>query len=93
MNNEKNLSQLDKGTLFKIIIKYLIEGFVVGIVSFYIPALYKTSLRKPTFTEISMISLTASFAMFILDYFTYGLGLGYRFGAGFVAAQNALRFI
>ena len=45
--------------ILKISIKYLIEGLAMVLVAFYIPLLYKSSLRKPTFNEVVYLALTA----------------------------------
>lgn len=60
MNNNKKMKE-------KVFIKYILQGFVVAIAAYYIPLIYKTSLRKPTINEILFISLTAAFTMFLLD--------------------------
>jgi len=74
--------------ILKVSIKYLIEGLAMVLVAFYIPLLYKTSLRKPTFSEIMSLALIASLSMMILDYFSEKAALGTRLGAGFMIGRN-----
>lgn len=50
--------------------KYITQGLVVAVAAFYLPTIYKVSLRKPTANELFSISLTAALTMFILDYFS-----------------------
>lgn len=80
-------------TLFKIAIKYILQGIVIAIAAYYIPIMYKTSLRKPTFNEIFSISITAAFTMFILDYFISEVGFGAKLGAGFTIGQNLVKMV
>lgn len=82
----------DYKTFLKISIKYLIEGITIAIVAYYIPILLKTSLRKPTFVEISTLSMTTTFTMMILDYFSENTGLAARLGTGFTIGQKLVGF-
>jgi hypothetical protein len=86
--NALKLENVKMEAILKIAMKYVIEGLAIAIVAFYVPILYKTSLRKPTFNEIFSISITAALTMFILDYFTDSIGLGARLGAGFGIGKN-----
>ena len=63
-NNEKDFN-------FKLTmaLKYIMLGFIVAIVSYYVPLIYKMSLRKPTFNEIFLISITAALTMYMIDSF------------------------
>ena len=83
-----NIENIKMDNILKIAMKYVIEGLAIAIVAFYVPLLYKTSLRKPTFTEIFSISITAALTMFILDYFTDSIGMGARLGVGFGIGKN-----
>lgn len=74
--------------IMKMSFKYLIEGLVMVLVAFYIPTLYKTSLRKPTLQEIFTLALVAALSMMILDYVSDKAALGARFGAGFTIGKN-----
>lgn len=69
-------------TFIRLIIKYALEGLVIAIAAYYIPIMYKTSLRTPTFNEIFSIGLTASLTMIVLDFFSKQTGVGLRLGAG-----------
>lgn len=80
--------QIEPKNIIKMSIKYLIEGLVMVIVAFYIPTLYKTSLRKPTFQEIFTLGLVAALSMMILDYVSDRAALGARFGAGFTIGKS-----
>lgn len=75
--------EIDFKLAFQIALKYLIQGFAIAIVAYYVPSILKHSLRKPNFNEVFLISLTAAFSMYILDYFTtigtfanLGMGIG-----------------
>jgi len=75
--------EIDFKLAFQIALKYLIQGFAIAIVAYYVPSTLKHSLRKPNFKEVFLISLTAAFSMYILDYFTtigtfakLGMGIG-----------------
>ena len=72
----------------RLILKYALEGLIIAVAAYYIPLLYKTSLRKPTFNEIFSIGLTASITMIILDLFSRRTGLGLRLGAGLGIGKN-----
>lgn len=76
----------------KIASKYIMQGFAIAIVAYYVPLIYKNSLRKPTFKEIFLISITASLSMYILDYFTT-VGSFAKLGMGFAIGQEVIRDI
>ena len=48
-------------------IKYIIAGLATALAAFYIPILLKTSLRKPTLSDVLGLSITAASTMLILD--------------------------
>jgi hypothetical protein len=73
--------------------KYILQGLAIALAAYYIPVLYKTSLRKPTFQEIFLISITAGFTMFILDQFITPVGIGAKLGAGFTIGQKLVTMI
>jgi cytochrome c oxidase assembly factor CtaG len=77
----------------KIIIKYLLQGFAVAIAAYYIPVMFKTSLRKPTIQEITSIGLTASLTMLVLDFVSGDIGIAVKFGSGFTIGQNLVKLI
>jgi hypothetical protein len=83
-----NNLKIEPKDILKISIKYIIEGLVMVIVAFYIPTLYKTSLRKPTLQEIFTLGLVAALSMMVLDYVSDRAALGARFGAGFTIGRN-----
>ena len=84
-------SDINFKVILQIASKYIIQGLAIAMAAYYIPLMYKTSLRKPTFNEICLISITAAFTMFILDYFTDTVGLGAKLGAGFTIGQNLIK--
>ena len=51
-------------------IEYLYKGYIVVIISYYIPILFKSSLRQPTFKEILLIGLVATISLIIIDEYT-----------------------
>lgn len=83
----------ESNTLLKISIKYILQGLAIAIAAYYVPVMYKTSLRKPTLNEILSISVIASITMFILDYFIAEAGIGAKLGAGFSIGQNLIKLI
>lgn len=85
-------SEFNYKKVLQIALKYIIQGIAIAIVAYYVPLLLKHSLRKPTFNEILLISLTASISMYILDYFT-NMGEFARLGMGFAMGQEVIRDI
>jgi len=77
-------------TFLKLILKYILEGLIITLTAYYIPLMYKTSLRKPTFNEIFSIGLTASLTMVILDAFSKSTAFGVRLGAGLGIGKNLI---
>jgi cytochrome c oxidase assembly factor CtaG len=84
------MDKIDIKKISKTFIKYLIEGFSIIIVAYYIPILYKTSLRKPSLSEILKLGFIASFSMFILDYVSEKISLGARLGMGFEIGRKMI---
>ena len=76
----------DISELIKRIIKYLIEGFVIGIVAFVIP---KKALNLD---EIMLISIVAAATFGILDTYVPLVGVSARTGAGFGIGANLVGF-
>lgn len=72
----------------RLIMKYVLEGLIIALVAYYIPLMYKTSLRKPTVNEIFSIGLTASLTMMILDFFSRSTAMGARLGMGLGIGKN-----
>lgn len=74
------------GELVKRAIKYLVEGLMVAIVAFVIPA-------KPLkMDEIAIIALMAAATFSILDTFVPTMGASARSGAGFGIGANLVGF-
>lgn len=88
--NNKNI---DLNEVLKVSTKYILQGLAIAIAAYYIPLMYKTSLRKPTFKEIFLIAITAAFTMLLLDYFTEPVGFGAKLGAGFTIGQKLITMI
>ena len=63
-----NYSKFNTDLFIKYIAKYLILGLIVTISAYYIPLIYKTSLRKPTINEVISIGLIASITMLLIDH-------------------------
>lgn len=92
-NEKDNLNYPDIKDIVKLSIKYILQGLAIAVAAYYVPVMYKTSLRKPTFNEIFLISLTAALTMFVLDYFTAPVGFGTKLGAGFTIGQRLVTMI
>lgn len=84
--------EIDLKRAFQIALKYLIQGFAIAIVAYYVPLTLKHSLRKPTFKEVFLISLTAALSMYILDYFTT-IGTFAKLGMGFAVGNEVIKDI
>jgi hypothetical protein len=80
-------------TSIHIVSRYVLQGLAIALAAYYIPLMYKTSLRKPTFQEIFLISITAAFTMFLLDKFIEPVGYGAKLGAGFTIGQKLVTMI
>lgn len=89
MNKEQNIGT-PTVKLLQISIKYIIEGIIIAIVAFYVPLMFKTSLRKPTIIEILGLAITAALTMFILDLYSPNTSLGARLGLGFKIGKSLL---
>lgn len=68
--------QLDTRELFQRLVKYLMEGFVVGFVAYLLPS------KGISAEEAVMIALTASAMFALLDYLAPTIGNSARNGAG-----------
>lgn len=88
--SDKNI---DLKEILKVSTKYILQGLAIAIAAYYVPLMYKTSLRKPTFNEIFLISITAAFTMLLLDYFTEPVGFGAKLGAGFTIGQKLVTMV
>jgi|TARA_E500000178_G_C16921759_1_gene707558 hypothetical protein len=74
------------GELVKRAIKYLVEGLMVAIVAFVVPA------KTLKWDEIAIIALMAAATFSILDTFTPSIGSSARSGAGFGIGANLVGF-
>lgn len=90
LSEEKQQKNIVLTTFIRVILKYALEGLIIAIAAYYIPLMYKTSLRKPTFNEIFSIGLTASLTMVILDAFSKSTAFGVRLGAGLGIGKNLI---
>ncbi len=88
--SDKNI---DLKEILKVSTKYILQGLAIAIAAYYVPLMYKTSLRKPSFNEIFLIAITAAFTMLLLDYFTAPVGFGAKLGAGFTIGQKLITMI
>jgi hypothetical protein len=77
-------------SFLKLVLRYILEGLIITLTAYYIPLMYKTSLRKPTFNEIFSIGLTASLTMVILDSFSKSTAFGVRLGTGIGIGKNLI---
>jgi ABC-type Co2+ transport system permease subunit len=72
--------------LIQRIVKYLILGLMIAIVSFAIPK------RSLNLEEIALIALTAAATFAILDTYIPSMGVTARSGAGFGIGANLVGF-
>jgi hypothetical protein len=86
-------SEIDTPSVLQLASRYILQGLAIALAAYYVPIMYKTSLRKPTFQEIFLISITAAFTMFILDHFTAPVGFGAKLGAGFTIGQKLVTMV
>lgn len=84
----ENDNKITKNNVLQISARYILQGLAIAMAAYYVPLMYKTSLRKPTFNEIFLISITAAVTMFILDQFVSPVGFGAKLGAGFTIGQK-----
>jgi hypothetical protein len=71
---------------FKSLIKYLLEGFAVGVSAFLIPK------KKLSINEIVLIALTAAAIFATLDLYAPTVGISARQGAGFSIGFQQIGF-
>lgn len=79
-------NMFDLVEMFKRLVKYLVEGIIVGLAASLVP---KNPLKLE---EIVLIALTASAVFAILDAFVPAVGVSARTGAGFGIGANLVRF-
>ena len=77
---------VDVNEFVKRVIKYIIEGFFVGLAAYAIP---KKSLNME---EIALLAMTAAATFSILDVFVPSLAVSARSGAGFGIGANLVGF-
>ena len=77
---------LDLGELVKRAIKYLVEGLMVAIAAYAIPA------KALKLDEVCLIALTAAATFSILDSFLPSMASSARSGAGFGIGANLVGF-
>ena len=82
-----NLSGLlDVNELVQRVVKYLVEGIMVGIVASVIPK------QKLKLAEVALIALTAAATFSILDTYVPSMAASARSGAGFGIGANLVGF-
>jgi hypothetical protein len=86
-------NKINTSDAIQIASRYVLQGLAIALAAYYIPLMYKTSLRKPTFQEIFLISITAAFTMFLLDQLIAPVGFGAKLGAGFTIGQKLVTMI
>ncbi len=77
---------LDIGELVRRIVKYVVEGIMVGIAAYAIP---KHSMKLD---EVMLIALTAAATFSILDTYVPSMAVSARSGAGFGIGANLVGF-
>lgn len=77
----------DTEELFKRLVKYLMEGLVVGIVAAVLPS------KSLTFQEILLLALTAASIFAILDLVAPAIGASARQGVGLATGFNMVPFM
>lgn len=96
-NNNNHMSETDNKinmeNAIQIASRYILQGLAIALAAYYVPLMYKTSLRKPTFNEIFLIAITAAATMFILDKFIAPVGFGAKLGAGFTIGQKLVTLV
>jgi hypothetical protein len=91
---QQHVSELDFMQIFKLGLKYALEGLAVGL------AMYLIAGRRSTLSEIVIVGLTAALTFLFLDIFAptmgdsarvgSGFGLGYQTASGFVGSALPL---
>ena len=77
----------DTEELFKRLVKYLMEGLVVGIVAAVLPS------KSLSFQEILLLALTAASIFAILDLIAPAIGASARQGVGLATGFNMVPFM
>lgn len=84
MNDLANI--LDLGELLRRAVKYLVEGVMVAIAAYAIPA------KQLKIDEVALIALTAAATFCILDAYLPSMAVAARSGAGFGIGGNLVGF-
>jgi hypothetical protein len=69
------MDTLDFGEIVIRILKYVIEGLVVGIAAYFVS-------KKLSFEEVLIIGVTAAATLAVLDLYSPSIGNASRFGVG-----------
>ena len=77
---------LDLGELVKRALKYFVEGFIVALAAYVIPA------KRLKLDETLLIALVAAATFSILDTYLPSLAVSARTGAGFGIGANLVSF-
>jgi hypothetical protein len=77
----------DTNEMFTRIVKYMMEGLVVGIVAFVLPS------QQLEIQEILLLALTAASVFAILDHVAPAIGAGARQGVGLGVGFNLMPFM
>lgn len=76
----------DMNEMFVRIVKYLIEGLVIGIVAYVLPS------KSLAFEEIILLALTAASIFALLDLVSPAMGGGARQGVGLATGFKLMSF-
>ena len=85
MGNDSQ-ANFDVKEIFKRAMKYFVEGGMVALAAYFIPA------KKMGLDEILIIALTAAATFALLDMYAPSIGLTARQGAGFGIGANMVGF-
>ena len=80
-------AQFDLQEVVKRGVKYLIEGFVIAVVAFYLPG-----ERRLEISQVLLLAITAAATFAILDMYAPSIGSATRQGAGFGVGANLVGF-
>lgn len=76
----------DSNEMMTRVVKYLLEGLVVGIVAYVLPS------KSLSFQEILLLSLTAASIFAVMDLLAPAIGTGARQGVGLGAGFKLVGF-
>ena len=76
----------DLGDLMRRVVKYMVEGLIVGAVAYAVPR------KQLNLDEILTLALVAACTFSILDTFVPTISTSVRSGAGFVIGANLVGF-